>query len=132
MASHSQIAPDTESSVRSTITHQKVLEAVRQLVALTDPLRVVAFGSWARGQHGPDSDVDLAVILDEYSDLSAGPFLRSKLTGIDMPMDILRVPVERFERFRRSVNSVHFDIEHEGVILYERSAHGSASRAVAA
>jgi predicted nucleotidyltransferase len=105
-----------------TITPEKVDRAVRQIVDIARPLRVVAFGSWARGQNGPDSDVDL----------EAAQFLRGKLTDIAMPMDILSVQLERFERFRHSVNSVHYDIDHEGVVLYERGVHGSSGRAVAA
>jgi predicted nucleotidyltransferase len=115
-----------------TITPEKVDRAVRQIVDIARPLRVVAFGSWARGQNGPDSDVDLAVILDDKSDVEAAQFLRGKLTDIAMPMDILSVQLERFERFRHSVNSVHYDIDHEGVVLYERGVHGSSGRAVAA
>ena len=114
------------------ITREKIDEAVRQIVELANPLRVVVFGSWARGEHGPNSDVDIAVLLDEGSDREGSRFLRSKLAGIDMAMDILAIPMERFEHFRRSVNSVHYDIENEGVILYERGAHGSSSRGIAA
>lgn len=113
-------------------TPEKVDQAVRRIVEVAKPLRVVAFGSWARGQNGPDSDLDLAVILDDQSDAEAAQFLRSKLTDVEMAMDILPVPLERFERFRHSVNSVHYDIDHEGVVLYERGTHGSPGGAVAA
>jgi predicted nucleotidyltransferase len=114
------------------VTPEKVDDAVRQIVEIAKPLRVVAFGSWARGQSRPDSDLDLAVILDGASDAQAAMFLRSRLAGITMSMDILAVPLERFERFRHSVNSVHYDIQNEGKVLYERNPDGSASGAVAA
>jgi hypothetical protein len=72
------------------------------------------------------------VILDVASDAAAARFLRSRLSDIPMSIDILAVPLERFERFRHSVNSVHYDIQHEGKVLYEREQDGSASGAVAA
>ncbi len=40
-----------------------VPEVVADLAAVGDPLRVVLFGSVARGDDGPDSDIDLLVVL---------------------------------------------------------------------
>ena len=35
------------------------------VVAYFNPLRVIVFGSSARGEAGPDSDIDLLVIVDD-------------------------------------------------------------------
>lgn len=35
------------------------------VVAYFNPLRVILFGSLARGEAGPDSDIDLLVIVDD-------------------------------------------------------------------
>ncbi|HEV8426088.1 MAG TPA: nucleotidyltransferase domain-containing protein [Actinomycetes bacterium] len=40
-------------------------DVVADLVATADPLRVLLFGSVARGVDGPDSDIDLLVILPQ-------------------------------------------------------------------
>ena len=37
---------------------------VDEVVAAVDPLEVILFGSVARGEDGPDSDIDLLVVLD--------------------------------------------------------------------
>jgi predicted nucleotidyltransferase len=42
---------------------------VERLVKAIDPLRIVAFGSRAKGTQRPDSDLDIAVILDSNSPL---------------------------------------------------------------
>ena len=39
-------------------------EIVRRLVKAVDPDRIILFGSWARGDARPDSDVDLLIIKD--------------------------------------------------------------------
>ncbi len=39
-----------------------VEEITRRIVAVADPDRIVLFGSAARGQTGPHSDIDLLVI----------------------------------------------------------------------
>lgn len=40
-----------------------VPSVVRDIVAACDPLQVIAFGSVALGEDGPDSDIDVLVVL---------------------------------------------------------------------
>jgi predicted nucleotidyltransferase len=40
-------------------------ELLDPVVAYFRPRRVIAFGSVARGDAGPDSDIDLLVVLDD-------------------------------------------------------------------
>ena len=44
---------------------QWVPDVVGDLVATADPLRVLLFGSVARDSDGPDSDIDLLVVLPQ-------------------------------------------------------------------
>jgi uncharacterized protein len=44
-----------------------VPDAVTDLVAAAHPLRVLLFGSVARGVDGPDSDIDLLVVLQHVA-----------------------------------------------------------------
>ena len=71
------------------ITPGRVREAVERIVETANPVRVIAFGSWARGEHTPDSDLDLAVILDEQSTVRDAGKLYECASGIRMSMDIL-------------------------------------------
>ncbi len=102
------------------VTQERVDEAVRNIVTAYNPLRVVAFGSWARGEAGPDSDLDLGVFLDEDSKVKPGASLYEAVHERSMSVDILSFDVARHERLKRSRNSVHWYIEHEGRVLYER------------
>jgi predicted nucleotidyltransferase len=109
------------------ITPERMLEAIDRIVKAANPARVIAFGSWARGEQTPDSDLDLAVVLDDESTPTGPGSLYSVVSGIRMSIDILTVSLERYEEFSVSPNSVHGDIKREGVVLYERELHGSAS-----
>jgi predicted nucleotidyltransferase len=117
-------ASDTWFEEFSRVTPAKVLSAVERIVEVARPLRVIAFGSRARGDHRQDSDLDLAVIVEKYdSNVDKRPIWRSDL-GQCMSIDLLVAGRERHEFMRDSLISVHHDIENEGVILYD-SALGS-------
>lgn len=104
------------------VTQEKVAEAVRRLIAAADPLAIIAFGSRARGEYRSDSDLDLAVILDVPEDQAHKVIPGDIFSGLGMPVDLLPVAKERFDRFRPWLNSVHRYIDEEGVRLYERGS----------
>jgi predicted nucleotidyltransferase len=45
-----------------------IADMTARIVRRFDPVEVILFGSRARGDHRPDSDVDLIVVLDEIED----------------------------------------------------------------
>jgi predicted nucleotidyltransferase len=101
------------------ITEEKVAEALERILAVSNPVRIVAFGSRARGDFQQDSDLDLAVILDSGA-AEAKSRLSSALQGISASIDLLVTDMEHHKLFSPWLNSVHYDIENEGVILYDR------------
>jgi predicted nucleotidyltransferase len=64
-------------------------EIVRRLVEAVDPDRIILFGSRARGDARPDSDVDLLIIKDSDQPIyrRAIPAYRA-LSGLGVPKDI--------------------------------------------
>ena len=104
------------------VTEDKVKEAVRRVVEAADPLAIAIFGSRARGEHRPDSDLDLAVILDLPQAEAVNAVPDEIFRGIRMPIDLLPVSKERYDRMRPWLNTVHRQIDTEGVWVYERGA----------
>jgi len=120
-------APQLDTSV----TEEKILAAVERIVEVANPVRIVAFGSRARGDFRPGSDLDLAIILDHLPTGAKPPVGRATLDGIVMSVDVLVFDKERHERMRPWPGSVHYDIGREGVLLYDReSENGTDSRAI--
>jgi predicted nucleotidyltransferase len=114
----------------SRVTPAKVRSAVERIVAVARPIRVIAFGSRARGNHRQDSDLDLAVIVEKYdSKVDKRPIWRSDV-GECMAIDMLVVGKERHEYMRDSIISVHHDIANEGVVLYDSAVGSIDHRAI--
>lgn len=104
-------------------TAEKVDLAVKTAVEVARPSRVFVFGSWARGEATPDSDLDLAVLIpaERRSEL---PHLRRqigrRLGPVRMSVDLVLVSEDEFSRYLSSMNSLYYTIAHEGKLVYER------------
>jgi predicted nucleotidyltransferase len=108
------------------VTPEEVRTAIQRLVKAIDPLRIIAFGSRAKGTQRPDSDLDIAVILDPDSPLRPTTKLWTLFDDLDMPVDMLVVNEPKHLWLSTSINSVHHSIVSEGVVLYRKGGNGSA------
>lgn len=78
-------------------------EVVRRIVDVAHPERIILFGSAARSEVGPDSDLDLLVIAGGHVDrLSLIQKIYARLYGVGAPVDVIVVTPEEVERYRDS------------------------------
>ena len=85
------------------------------------PLQIILFGSHARAEAHPHSDVDLLVVFSECADKrKAAIEIRRVLKDMPVPKDIIVSTPEELERKRDWGSSVLRYAQHEGEILYER------------
>ena len=97
-------------------------ELLDPVVAYFNPRRVIVFGSVARGDAGPDSDIDLLVIVDddtpaEKVTLRAGFESRR---SYHEPADVIPVREETFRRKSKIPGTLSRAATLEGVVVYER------------
>ena len=94
---------------------------VDRIVAAFRPERVILFGSHARGDAGPESDVDLLVILASVSDKrGAAIAIRQALADIPLFKDIIVSSPEEIARRGDLIGTVLRPALREGRVLYER------------
>ena len=97
-------------------------EAIERIRRQCDPLRIILFGSWARGQARPDSDLDLLVVLPhvENKRRAAVEILRA-LNGLPVSKDVVVTTPEEIAAHGNTVGHVLRPALREGKVLYERA-----------
>ena len=100
----------------------KIQEMVRRIVTGFDPERIILFGSYARGDVGPDSDVDLLVVMKTESRKQSTRDIRVALGVMGIPKDVIVNTPDEFERRKNIVGSIAYPAHHEGRVLYERQS----------
>ncbi len=96
-------------------------EIVRRLVEAVDPDRIVLFGSRARGDSRPDSDLDLLIVKDsaEPRHRRVVPAYRA-LRGLGIPKDIVWYTPQELADWAGVVNHLVRRALNEGRVLYEK------------
>lgn len=102
---------------------QLLPEITRRILSVSQPQKILLFGSYARGDYGPDSDLDLLVILEDVeSPRAESNRLRRALRGLLAPIDILVATPEQIERHRQTIGLIYQPALDEGKVIYEQPA----------
>src|SRR5208337_950790 len=96
-------------------------EMVLRIVERFDPERIILFGSAARGNAGPDSDVDLLVVMPvEGSRREKAVEIGVAVNDIPVPKDIVVTTPEDFEWRKEIVGTIERPAAREGRLVYAR------------
>jgi len=115
-----------ELSGGMTVGVDVLAEVVRRIVEVAQPERIILFGSAARGEMGPNSDLDLLVI-------KSGEFDRSRLVGdiyvnlhgVGQAVDVILVTPDQVERYRNAHCLVIAPALREGKEIYHAGTSSS-------
>ena len=102
------------------IDEDRLDEIVGALVRALSPRRVILFGSRARGDARPDSDLDLLLVVDTDLPLPKRLFVANKaVRDFGLPIDLLVLTPEEVERLSSWSSSVVPAALREGRVLHE-------------
>jgi len=107
---------------RKVLSQEVLQEIIRRIVEVAQPERIILFGSAARGEIGPNSDVDLLVV-------KSGPFNHRRLVGdiymslhgVGQAVDVVLATPEQTERYRNTHCLVIAPALREGREVYSAS-----------
>lgn len=94
--------------------------ALQRLVDVFRPERIYVFGSQARGTPGPNSDIDILVVVEDVDE----PMYRLDQQGYGvlephrLPIELVFITQSDFERRLPAVASLPATVVREGRLLY--------------
>ncbi len=96
-------------------------EIKRRVSALFDVRRYILFGSKARGDAQPDSDIDLLIVTERELEHGERHKISDVLTDVNLEYDTLysfiSAAADMWESRLYSFYPIHANVEHEGVIV---------------
>ena len=103
------------------VTSEKVEAAVRKIIEISRPLKLILFGSYARSAMNINSDLDILVITrnDVVNSRKESIRIRRALRGISMPMDILVVPEDKWRELKDQPGFIYREALRKGKVIYE-------------
>ena len=97
---------------------KQIVEALRPL----NPEKIILFGSYAYGNPTEDSDLDICVVEKDYSSKLKDAFkIRTLLNDIRMSIDILNPRLSEYNFYIKEINSVYYEIENKGDLLWQKN-----------
>ncbi len=108
----------------TTIDQAALDDIVRRIVEVAQPERIILFGSAARGEMGPDSDLDLLVIKGgEYHRGHVTGDIYRGMAGVDYAVDVVVVTPEDVERYGNSHSLVIKPALKEGLVIFDEPSN---------
>lgn len=109
----------------------QIRRIVRRIVERFEPERVILFGSHARGDAGPDSDVDLLVVMEvQGSKREKRLEIQATLAEWSIPLDVIVTRPVDFLWRKDMVGTIEWPATREGKVLYAAAGQESGRGAV--
>lgn len=109
-------------SLLTPISEDLVAEVTRRIVKHFNPRQIIAFGSYARGESTPASDLDLLVVMDTNKSFVQRTVEVDSIFGLrGWPMDIVVYTPAEFAAQQEIWGTLAATIKAEGKILYDQS-----------
>ena len=92
---------------------------IARIVSAVHPLRIIVFGSAARGDMTADSDIDLLVVMPEGTHrLRMARYIYQQLYGFGHPVDIVVTTPSTLNKQKDNIGLIYREILAEGKEVY--------------
>src|SRR3990172_2627788 len=103
------------------ITPEKVETAIKKIIEVSQPRKLILFGSYVRGNIHINSDLDVLVVTGEEIEnpRKESVRIRRALRGIGMSMDILVIAESKLEELASMPGLIYREAIKHGKVVYE-------------
>ncbi len=102
------------------LSNPKAIESlVQSIVEAVHPLKIILFGSYARGKTNPDSDIDVLLVMPEGVHCRrTAQLLYRQIRGLGVPFDILVATPSALEKHKDNIGLIYRTVLQEGKEIY--------------
>lgn len=98
---------------------QIIDELIRRIVEVAHPLRIILFGSAARGAMRPGSDIDVLVVVPEGTHRRhTAQRIHRHMIGFPLAVDIVVATASDLDKYGDNFSLVYYPALHEGREIY--------------
>jgi predicted nucleotidyltransferase len=100
-------------------TSKSIESLVQNIVEAVHPLKIILFGSYARGKANPESDIDVLVVMPEGIHCRrTAQLLYRQIKGLGIPFDILVSTPTALEKHKDNIGLIYRTVLKEGREIY--------------
>ncbi|MGD8787393.1 MAG: nucleotidyltransferase domain-containing protein [Phycisphaerales bacterium] len=102
------------------LSNSKAIESlVQSIVEVVHPLKIILFGSYARGKTNPESDIDVLVVMPEGTHCRrTAQLLYRQIRELGVPFDILVATPSVLEKHKDNIGLIYRTVLKEGREIY--------------
>jgi len=101
------------------ITDEQLSDLIRHIIEIAKPLQIILFGSTARGEAGPESDIDILVVVpDGTRRLDTAQAIYSNLPSLKFAVDIVVATETDISDYKDFPGLVYREALRDGRVLY--------------
>ena len=107
--------------------HDEIMQFVNMVAEVTEPNKIILFGSYAYGNPDDRSDLDLLVIkngkdfsVDDEAELATAVFLEKMQRNVQVRYDVFFQTEPQAQTIAEN-GGAFFDALHKGKVVYERT-----------
>ena len=97
-----------------------IQEIIGRILRITNPDKVILFGSSVTENMTPDSDIDLLVVAKSARNTrEASVQINDALRGLGFPFDVIVMASERFDELKNIVGTIAYPANKYGKVIYD-------------
>jgi len=97
-------------------------QIVNTIVSTVNPDKIILFGSYARGDHRKNSDIDILILkkgLKNERDITNSLYMEFFNKKILTPVDLIAIDYDKYNQLSNDIGYIYKTIEQEGKVIYE-------------
>ncbi len=104
------------------LTPATIQQITDRIVDRFNPEKIILFGSYARGEAHPHSDLDLLIVMETLAPRGqrSAPILKMLAQDYAEPIDVVVRSTQALKNWQQVPGSFAHQVINEGIVLYDR------------